>query len=120
MNVNEYLDAFKQKKERQKEREKEKKKKQLKEKQSQKKRVDGLKKKLFVKQLIDTHVKPFEKPPKPVKHMPIVNVGDFDEETLFLTREELQQWERENYPCIDWLYWEKLVQRVRNEIVSSY
>lgn len=117
--LEEYLKAFKQKKQRQKQREREQKKKATKEKQSQLKRVEKLKKELYVQQLINTHVKPFQKPPEPVKHISLINVGigDFDEETLFLTRTELQQWEIKHYPCIDWLYWDYLVEKVRNEIL---
>lgn len=120
MDINSYLEAFKQKKQRQKQREKEQKKKAVKEKQSQQKRVDRLKKELYVQQLIKMHVKPFQKPPEPPKHIPIINVGDFDEDNLYLTREELQQWEKKHYPCIDWDYWDKLVEKVRNEIHSIF
>lgn len=35
------------------------------------------------------------------------------EEDLYQTREELQQWERENYPCINWDVWDRLVQEFR-------
>lgn len=37
------------------------------------------------------------------------------EEDLYQTREELQQWERENYPCINWDLWDRLVQEFRRK-----
>jgi len=119
--INVFLEAFKAKKEQQKQREKEQKKKAAKAKQAQKKRVGKLKKELFLKQLINTHVKPFEKPPKPehVKNIPIVYVGDFNEETLFTIKDELQQWEAEHWPCINWDKWDELVEKGRKEILKQ-
>ena len=114
--INEYLTAFKQKKQRQKQRKSEQKKKAVKEKQSQKKRVDKLKKELFVQQLINTHVKPFQKPPEPLKHITIINVGEFYEENLYQTREELQEWERKHYPCINWDNWDRIVQQTKQTL----
>ncbi len=37
-------------------------------------------------------------------------VERFDDDDLFTTREELQQWEKEHRPCINWEVWDKLIQ----------
>lgn len=116
-----FFKTFKEKKQKQKQRESEQKKKVVKEKQSQKKRVDKLKKELFVQQLINTHVKPFQKPPEPLKHITIINVGDFDEDNLY-TFEELMNIEQ-LYPNetgrINWNFYNYLVNKTKQLCQST-
>lgn len=122
--LEEYLKAFKEKKQRQKERERASKEKAVKEKQSKQKRVEKLKKELYVQQLINTHVKPFQKPPEPLKHIPIIHVGigDFNEDNLY-TFDELLNIET-LYPNetgrLNWLKFNEIVEKVRKKIISSY
>lgn len=118
--INAYLEAFKQKKERQKERDREiKKKARLEEYKTIEKRLKEEKKEK-VDKLINEHQQwlqtTLKKPQEPIKHIPIINIGDFDEDNLYLTREELQQWENKHYPCINWKYWEYLLEKVRKEM----
>lgn len=35
--------------------------------------------------------------------------GDFNEEKLYKTKEELQQWEQQHYQCINWPKFEQIV-----------
>jgi hypothetical protein len=35
---------------------------------------------------------------------------------LYTTREELQEWEENNWKCINWELWDKLVQKARQEL----
>ena len=125
MDINAYLEAFKEKKLRQKEREKQR--------QSQRKKAKRLdeykaiekalrqEKKEKANQIVQWHQQWLQSRKKqPIQpSYETASVGDFSEEKLYLTREELKQWEIKHYPCIDWLYWEELVQRVRKEIISS-
>ena len=37
---------------------------------------------------------------------------------LFLTRKELQEWERENWQCINWEAWDRIVEETR-QILNS-
>lgn len=44
---------------------------------------------------------------------------DTAEHDLFTTREELQQWEEENWKCIDWNVWDRVVKETRKEIQEA-
>lgn len=35
---------------------------------------------------------------------------------LFLTREELQQWEKDNWQCINWFKWNELVAKTKKQL----
>jgi len=41
------------------------------------------------------------------------------DEDLYQTRKELKQWEMENYPCINWTFWDKLVEETKQLINQS-
>lgn len=60
-----------------------------------------------------------KKPQEPIKHMPIINIGDFDEDNLY-TFDELMNIET-LYPNetgrINWCFWNKTVERLRNEML---
>lgn len=43
-------------------------------------------------------------------------IGDFYEENLYQTREELQEWERKHYQCINWDNWERIVQQTKQTL----
>ena len=42
--------------------------------------------------------------------------GEFYEENLYQTREELQEWERKHYQCINWDNWERIVQQTKQTL----
>lgn len=39
-----------------------------------------------------------------------------DENELFQTIEELKEWEKENYPCINWDVWTQVVEETKKQI----
>lgn len=43
-------------------------------------------------------------------------IGDFYEENLYQTREELQEWERQHHPVINWDNWERIVNKTKETL----
>lgn len=116
--LEEYFNAFKLKKQKQKEKQSQRKKAKR---QDEYKAIDKAlqqEKKEKANQIVQWHKQWLQTVLKqPIQPSYETDVGDFNEEKLYLTREELQQWENEHYTCIDWLYWDYLIEKVRNEIL---
>lgn len=54
---------------------------------------------------------------EPVKQtIPTNMIGDFYDEELFLTRDELKEWENKHHHCINWEFWDILTTKVKDEI----
>jgi hypothetical protein len=122
--INAYLQTFKEKKEKAKEAERKKKREATRRKikeiyKQQKEAIQREKKELTNKLISQRKITP-QKPPKWLTEPLSNNVGDFNEDTLFLTRDELQQWEAEHWPCINWDKWDELVEKGRKEILKHY
>lgn len=43
-------------------------------------------------------------------------IGEFYEENLYQTREELQEWERKHYQCINWDNWDRIVNKTKETL----
>lgn len=97
-------------------------KKKEREKQRYKKASESIKKALNDKS-IKEQKQSQQKPLKQVKRVISISIYNSNliereqrEEDLFQTREELQQWEKENYQCINWDVWDRLVKEGREKI----
>ena len=42
-----------------------------------------------------------------------------DENELFQTIEELKEWEKEHYPCINWTKWQEIVELTKKQLNQS-
>lgn len=115
--LTEYFNAFKLKKQKQKEKQSQQKKaKRLEEYKAIEKRLKEEKKEIADK-LINEHQQWLQSRKKqPIQQFYETDVGDFNEEKLYTTRESLQQWEQEHYQCIRWENWNKLVQKTKNTL----
>lgn len=97
-------------------------KKKEREKQRYKKASESIKKALNDKS-IKEQKQSQQKPLKQVKRVISISIYNSNliereqrEEDLFQTREELQQWEKENYQCINWDVFDRLVKEGREKI----
>lgn len=115
--VAKYLEAYREKKLKAKEAAQKKKKEATRQKlkeiyKSQKEAIQREKKEL-VDKLIGQRQKPQQKPPKWLTEPLPNNVGDFNEETLYLTREELIEAEKRGEGSIRWDVFDRLVEETR-------
>lgn len=110
--LEEYFNAFKLKKQKQKEKESQRKKAKRLDEYKAIDKVLQQEKKATANQIIQWHQQWLQTVLKqPIQQFYETDVGDFNEDNLYLTREELQEWERKHYPCINWDNWERIVQQ---------
>ena len=115
--INAYLQTFKEKKEKQRiaiqKKKKEATRQKLKEIYKQQKEAIQMEKKELTDKLISQRKITPQKPPKWLTELLPNNVGDFNEDTLYLTREELIEAEKRGEGSIRWDVFDKLVEEAR-------
>ena len=115
--LEEYFKKFKEKKDKQKQLQREKNKKQLQELYKNVDKALQREKKEKTDKLINS-LKQLNPAPKETttKTIIIPTTGEFYDENLYHTREELQEWERKHYPCIQWDNWDRIIEKTKQSL----